>query len=121
MVVDATVVEVVEVVVAGTVVVVVVFGTVVEVVEVVDVVVAGTVVEVVEVVDVVVAGTVVEVVVVSGTVVDVVVVVAPYGVEKLTALLVTDRSRSSVTTIEIVWFPPSRDRKSKYVDSEVTW
>ena len=118
MVVDATVVEVVEVVVAGTVVVVVVFGTVVEVVEVVDVVVAGT---VVEVVVVVVAGTVVDVVVVSGTVVDVVVVVAPYGVEKLTALLVTDRSRSSVTTIEIVWFPPSRDRKSKYVDSEVTW
>ena len=95
------------------------------VVEVVVDVVAGTVVEVVvevvEVVDVVVAGTVVEVVVVIGTVVDVVVVVAPYGVEKLTALLVTDRSRSSVTTIEIVWFPPSRDRKSKYVDSEVTW
>ena len=110
MVVDATVVEVVVDVVAGTVVVDVV------------VVVAGTVVDVVEVVDVVVAGTVVEVVVVvvSGTVVDVVVVVAPYGVEKLTALLVTDRSRSSVTTIEIVWFPPSRDRKSKYVDSEVT-
>ena len=71
----------------------------------------------------VVAGTVVEVVVVvvSGTVVDVVVVVAPYGVEKVTAELVTDRSRSSVTTIEIVWFPPSRDRKSKYVESEVTW
>ncbi len=95
------------------------------------VVVAGTVVEVVvdevEVVEVVVdvvvvAGTVVEVVVVvSGTVVDVVVVVAPYGVEKLTAELVTDRSRSSVTTIKIVWFPPARDRKSKYVDSEVTW
>ena len=104
---------------AGTVVEVVV-----DVVEVVVDVVAGTVVEVVEVVVdvVVVAGTVVEVVVVvSGTVVDVVVVVAPYGVEKLTAELVTDRSRSSVTTIEIVWFPPARDRKSKYVDSEVTW
>jgi hypothetical protein len=85
--------------------------------------VAGTVVEVVEVVVdvVVVAGTVVEVVVVvvSGTVVDVVVVVAPYGVEKLKAELVTDRPRSSVTTIEIEWFPPSRDRKSKYVDNEV--
>ena len=105
---------------AGTVVEVVV-----DVVEVVVDVVAGTVVEVVEVVVdvVVVAGTVVVevVVVVSGTVVDVVVVVAPYGVEKLTAELVTDRSRSSVTTIEIVWFPPARDRKSKYVDSEVTW
>ena len=104
-------------------VVVVVAGTVVEVVvdvvEVVDVVVAGT---VVEVVVVVVSGTVVDVVVVvSGTVVDVVVVVAPYGVEKVTAELVTDRPRSSVTTIKIVWFPPSRDRKSKYVDSEVTW
>ena len=71
------------------------------------------------VVVVVVAGTVV-VVVVCGTVVDVVVVVAPYGVEKLMAELVTDRSRSSVTMIDIVWFPPSRDRKSKYVDSEVT-
>ena len=71
------------------------------------------------VVVVVVAGTVV-VVVVCGTVVDVVVVVAPYGVEKLTAELVTDRSRSSVTMTDIVWFPPSRDRKSKYVDSEVT-
>ena len=105
----------------------VVDATVVEVVEVVEVVVAGTVVEVVvdvvEVVDVVVAGTVVEVVVVvvSGTVVDVVVVVAPYGVEKVTAELVTDRPRSSVTTIKIVWFPPSKDLKSKYVDSEVTW
>ena len=102
--------------------VVVVAGTVVEVVVVVVVVVAGTVVDVVEVVvDVVVAGTVVEVVVVvvSGTVVDVVVVVAPYGVEKLKAELVTDRPRSSVTTIEIEWFPPSRDRKSKYVDNEV--
>ena len=111
MVVDATVVEVVVDVVAGTVVVDVV------------VVVAGTVVDVVEVVDVVVAGTVVEVVVVvvSGTVVDVVVVVAPYGVEKVTAELVTDRPRSSVTTIKIVWFPPSKDLKSKYVDSEVTW
>ena len=119
MVVDATVVEVVEVVVAGTVVVVVVAGTVVVVVAgtvvvVVVVVVAGTVVVVV-----VEAGTVV-VVVVCGTVVDVVVVVAPYGVEKLMAELVTDRSRSSVTMIDIVWFPPSRDRKSKYVDSEVT-
>ena len=59
------------------------------------------------------------VVVVNGTVVDVVVVVAPYGVEKLKAELVTDRPRSSVTTIAIVWFPPSRDRKSKYVDNEV--
>ncbi len=110
---------------AGTVVevvvdVVVVAGTVVEVVEVVEVVVvvAGTVVEVVEVV---VTGAVVEVVVVvvNGTVVDVVVVVAPYGVEKLKAELVTDRPRSSVTTIAIVWFPPSRDRKSKYVANEV--
>ena len=108
-----TVVDVVEVVVD------VVAGTVVDVVEVVDVVVAGT---VVEVVVVVVSGTVVDVVVVvSGTVVDVVVVVAPYGVEKVTAELVTDRPRSSVATIKIVWFPPSRDRKSKYVDSEVTW
>ena len=110
-------VEVVVDVVAGTVVVdvvVVVAGTVVVVVV---VVVSGT------VVDVVVGGTVVDVVVVvvSGTVVDVVVVVAPYGVEKVTAELVTDRPRSSVTTIKIVWFPPSRDRKSKYVDSEVTW
>ena len=114
MVVDATVVEVVEVVVAGTVVVVVVVVVAGTIVVVVVVVVAGTVVVVV-----VVAGTVV-VVVVCGTVVDVVVVVAPCGVEKLTAELVTDRSRSSVTTIDIVWFPPSRDRKSKYVDSEVT-